>query len=90
MTANQRARCPRCAGRADGATDAFRKDATPSPGDVAICAYCCAINMYTPGMLLQPASDDVVAEAVAQLKAAGMLAEPKFTGGMWVLRAVPS
>lgn len=44
--------CPECGQKLDGAT-AIDCEATPKPGDITMCAYCCAFLTYTDDMALR-------------------------------------
>lgn len=57
---NAKARCPACLKTLNGATDAFG-DASPKPGDVTLCAYCCQICIFHTDMTLRTIRPDELA-----------------------------
>lgn len=69
-----RPRCPCCGALIDGFSGITDAEATPEPGDVGVCLYCCEVHVYdgepvavrkpTPQESLAFAADPSVAEAV--------------------------
>lgn len=47
MTREIKAVCPSCGREVDGATEIGDGDATPEPGDLALCLYCAIPAAYT-------------------------------------------
>ena len=50
---HDRARCPFCGRRIDVATNAFG-DATPTPGDFAVCIVCARVAVFEEGGTVRP------------------------------------
>lgn len=42
--------CPRCGKELDASS--HPQDSQPSPGDISVCAYCCAVLEYDSGLKL--------------------------------------
>lgn len=53
--------CPYCAHNVDRALQAS-EDPDPRPGDIAVCAYCAKVSLYTEDFQLRKVSDDELAE----------------------------
>lgn len=47
MSAAEPLACPRCGVVCDDATFVHAGDFTPAAGDVSVCLYCCAVNIFT-------------------------------------------
>lgn len=46
MTREIRAECPECGAEVDAASEIGPDEATPEPGDLAVCLYCAGLGIY--------------------------------------------
>jgi hypothetical protein len=79
-------KCPRCAYEVDAASGLTSDDA-PSPGDIALCLNCGAINVYLDGLQIRKSSNTeeqavlrssqgpMVARARAEIQKRGFIPE---------------
>ena len=63
--------CPSCGKVLDAARSITKKRLTPQPGDISICLYCRAINVFE-GNNLRPANAEERQAALEMIKAQAM------------------
>lgn len=59
--------CPGCGKRIDAATS-IDGEASPTPGDVTVCAFCASVLMFEPGLSLRRVSDQELAQLPAAVR----------------------
>jgi len=62
---NPKNRCPRCSHGAEHASGA----APPNTGDIAICAYCSAVLVYTKGLRIREMTETEYRELTPEVLA---------------------
>lgn len=54
--------CRNCGNPTEASTPVDNSDATPSPGNICICAYCATISQYDEDLSLKPVSPEFLVE----------------------------